>query len=58
VGYMQAGPGGEDGKITRRLHLQPGRTFLAKNRFGNVTVPYIDNPSMAEIYRLCMRGGK
>jgi hypothetical protein len=56
VGYMQAGPGPEGQGTVRRLHLAPGQTFLAKTRF-QVTQPYIDNPTMAEIYRLCMRQG-
>lgn len=53
VGYYIAAPT-EGGEIHRRLYLEPGQTFQAKNRFRDFTDRYIDNPSMADLakYRL------
>lgn len=50
VGWYASVPG-EEGKMSRRLYLQPGRTFQAKNRFG-VQIPYLDNPTMPSLYSL------
>ena len=48
VGYMIAAPT-EGGEMLRRLWLEPGQTFKAKNRFKDFTDRYIDNPSMADL---------
>lgn len=48
VGYLVSAPN-EQGIISRRLYLQPGRTYDAKNRFKHYDGAYIDNPSMAAI---------
>lgn len=49
VGYYVAAPS-ESGEIRRRLYLQPGKTFQAKNRFRRFTANYIDEPTMQKIY--------
>jgi hypothetical protein len=48
VGHLQVAPG-EEGKVQRRLYLQPGRTFQAKNRFASLKVAYIDSPNIGEL---------
>lgn len=50
VGYL-ALANSEEGQ-RRRLYIQPGPTFAAKNRFSQVKVPFIDEPTMAQIYGL------
>lgn len=50
VGYMVAAPT-EGGDMHRRLWLEPGQTFRAKNRFRGFTDRYIDEPTMAEIIK-------
>jgi len=48
VGYLVSAPT-EGGEILRRLWLEPGQTFTAKNRFKDFDALYIDSPSMAEL---------
>lgn len=51
VGYLVAAPD-EKGLIKRRLFLNPGQTFQAKNRFRKFTGNYIDDPTMQKIMNL------
>ncbi len=51
VGFMTAGRT-EGGELIRRLYLEPGQTFKAKNRFPNFKENYIDNPSMQGIFNI------
>jgi hypothetical protein len=53
VGFMVAGPM-EGGGMLRRLWLEPGQTFKAKNRFTNFKGSYLDNPTMADLMKLSM----
>jgi len=53
VGYMVAGPT-EGGGMHRRLWLEPGQTFKAKNRFRDFTDRYIDNPTMADLVKFTL----
>lgn len=55
VGYLVAAPT-EGGEMTRRLWLEPGQTFKAKNRFRHFEGRYIDNPTMADLIKLTARG--
>ncbi len=48
VGYLVAAPT-EGGDMLRRLWLEPGQTFHAKNRFVGFDGRYIDNPSMMDL---------
>lgn len=50
VGYLIAAPT-EGGDMHRRLWLEPGQTFQAKNRFRNFDGRYLDNPSMADLVK-------
>lgn len=52
VGLLVSAPAAEGGKTMRRLYLEPGQTFQAKNRFVNFSGQYIDNPTMAQLYAL------
>jgi len=52
VGYYVAGAANEGGEIQRRLWLQPGKTFHAKNRFPRFDGAYVDDPDMFAIYEL------
>lgn len=58
VGYLHAAPAEDGSKVQRRLFLQPGRTFQAKTRFADCTVPYLDNPTMAALHKLNLTKGK
>ena len=51
VGFMTSGRT-EGGDLIRRLYLEPGATFKAKNRFVNFSGNYIDQPTMADLFRL------
>jgi len=51
VGYFVAAPS-ESGELKRRLYLQPGRTFQAKNRFPKFRGNYVDEPTMQKIMNL------
>lgn len=51
VGFMVAGPT-EGGDMHRRLWLEPGQTFKAKNRFRDFKDRYIDYPTMADLAKL------
>lgn len=51
VGYYVAAPN-ESGEIKRRLYLQPGKTFQAKNRFPKFHGTYIDDPTMEKLLDL------
>lgn len=44
----------EDGKTLtlRRLYVQPGRTYQAKNRFGRSDTRYLDQPTMHDVIEL------
>lgn len=48
VGYYVAAPQ-EGGDMMRRLWLEPGTTFNAKNRFRDFNHRYIDYPDMAKL---------
>ena len=62
VGYLEAGvPRGVEagaatseggGGLMRRLWVSPGYTHKAKNRFRNFKGVYIDNPNMAQLWKL------
>lgn len=54
VGYMVAALT-EGGEVHRRLWLEPGQTFHAKNRFRSFTERYIDNPSMADLAKYALK---
>jgi hypothetical protein len=45
--------GSESPRSVRRLMLQPGRNYDAKNRLNSDTVPYLDNPTMLDLVKLC-----
>lgn len=49
VGYYRLGI--KDDKTIRILHLEAGRTYQAKHRFGPNTPPALENPTMKDIYR-------
>jgi len=53
VGYFVAQPT-EGGEMYRRLWLEPGQTFKAKNRFRDFDGRYLDNPSMADLAKLSL----
>jgi len=53
VGYMVAAPT-EGEEMHRRLWLEPGQTFRAKNRFRDFDGRYIDSPSMADLAKLTL----
>ncbi len=53
VGYLVSAPT-EGGEMHRRLWLEPGQTFKAKNRFRNFDGRYIDNPTVADLAKLSM----
>lgn len=53
VGYMVSAPT-EGGETHRRIWLEPGQTFRAKNRFRNFEGRYIDSPSMADFVKLSL----
>jgi hypothetical protein len=48
VGFMQAVPG-DEGRMERRLYIQPGKTFQAKNRFSTTTAQFIEAPTLREL---------
>lgn len=49
VGYLMTGNPDDKGNIPRRLQVQPGPKFDAKNRVASFKQPYIDNPTMAKV---------
>lgn len=53
VGYLVAEPT-EGGGMHRRLWLEPGQTFKAKNRFRDFKDRYIDDPTIADLARLTL----
>lgn len=53
VGYMVSAPT-EGGDTHRRLWLEPGQTFKAKNRFREFEGRYLDNPAMADLVKLAL----
>lgn len=53
VGYLVSGST-EGGEMHRRLWLEPGETFKAKNRFVDFKDRYLDNPQMADLARLSL----
>ena len=57
VGYLIAAPT-EGGGMHRRLWLEPGETFDAKNRFREFEGRYLDNPSMADLANLSIKSNK
>lgn len=52
VGYYISGAATEGGAIQRRLYLSPGSTYKAKNRFAGWDGTYLQDPTMADIFRL------
>lgn len=55
VGYLDiAAIGGDKNNpvMARRLYIQPGMGFLAKNRFTGVKEQYIEDPTMPKIAKL------
>jgi len=48
VGYLMAAPTEGEG-MHRRLWLEPGQTFQAKNRFTDFKERYLDDPSMSKL---------
>lgn len=51
VGYLVAAPT-EGGGMHRRLWLEPGQTFKAKNRFADFKDRFVDDPTMANLSKL------
>jgi len=49
VGYLVAGRVADEGGLKRRLWLEPGKTFDAKSRIQWLSVPFVDEPSMAKL---------
>lgn len=52
VGLLMAAPNDNTGAIERRLYLVPGKSWQAKNRYKNFVGTYLDNPTMADLYKL------
>lgn len=50
-GYLAAAPNAQTGVIERRLYVNAGQNFMAKNRFG-YQKPFIEQPTMAKIMEL------
>jgi hypothetical protein len=53
VGYLEPiqGPSG----FSNRLHMEPGKGFVAKNRFPRLKQGVIDAPTMSKLYNLIQR---
>ena len=49
VGYLVMGSADDDGKIPRRMFIQPIGRYAAKCRFSNCKTPHWDNPTMKSI---------
>jgi hypothetical protein len=53
VGYLEPYQGQQG--FSNRLHVEPGKGFVAKNRFPNLKQGVIDRPTMGKIYDLIQR---
>jgi hypothetical protein len=51
VGYLAANVHAQTGTTERRLYLNPGQNFMAKNRFG-FDKQFIESPTMAKVMAL------
>jgi len=51
VGYLVTLQANEDGVLPRRLYVQPGTKYAAKNRFTAFKGSYIDNPTLEGILK-------
>lgn len=51
VGFLVAGKS-SDGKRKRRLWLEPGDTYAAKNRFASFNKDYLDDPTMYDLWKI------
>lgn len=54
VGFLAMSTSG-DGNVLRRLFLEPGRTYSAKNRFVGSKVTHLDNPTMADLVKVSLQ---
>lgn len=52
VGYLVASPPTDTQPVRRRLYLEPGKTFQAKNRFHGFTESFMDEPTMTKLNAL------
>jgi hypothetical protein len=51
VGYLVTGEATQDGKLPRRLYVQPTGRFAAKCRFSKFKGTYFDNPTIGSILK-------